>query len=164
METLIIKETLRSKLSVGVEPAIDYLYSNYSSMLYGYVLQFIPDPSEAEKVLAQIFTNLAGRLDEACDATLSVYCWMQVEARKLILDYKKKNGLEVNGHANNGQPKNAYYLTLLRNATEEQRTVFQEMFLNGGAKEEVAIKMNKTVQEISRLLKESLIILQKNLQ
>lgn len=148
---------------MGVEPAVDYLYSNYSSMLYGYVLQFIPDPSEAEKVLALIFTRLAGRLDEACNATLSVYCWLQVESRKLILEYKRKNELPVNGHTSNGQPKNAYYLSLLHNATEEQRTVFIEMFMNGGGKEEVATKLNKSVQEVSRLLKESLIILQKNL-
>ncbi|AXY77904.1 hypothetical protein D3H65_29660 [Paraflavitalea soli] len=165
METLIIKETLKSKLNTGVEPAVDFLYNNYSSMLYGYVLQFIPDKKEAEKVLVLVFGALASRLQEACNSTLSVYCWMQVEARKVILEYKKKQSGPSNGHPPaNGQPKNAYYLSLLQEASEEQRLVFSEIFLQGREKEELANQLQKNVQDISRLLKESLLIMQKNLQ
>lgn len=164
METLIIKETLKSKLSVGVEPAVDYLYSNYSSMLYGFVLQFIPDQAEAEEVLTMIYDNLAGRLEEACNATLSVYCWMQVEARKLILEYKQQKENRLNGHAVPGFKPQAYYLKLLKGATDEQIDVFTEMFLHGQSKDVVATQLNKTAHEVDRLLKESLLILQKNLQ
>lgn len=164
METLIIKETLKSKLSVGVAPAVDYLYTNYSSMLYGYVLQFIPDEGEAGRMLTLIFNNLAGRLEEACNATLSVYCWMQVEARKLILEHKKDQQTKINGVAVPGFARQTYYLKLLRGATEEQVTVFSEMFLNGRTKEEVATQLNVNAHEVDRLLKESLLLLQKNLQ
>lgn len=167
METLIIKETLKSKLNTGVEPAVEFLYTNYSSMLYGYVLQFVPDRKEAEKVLVLVFGTLASRLQEACNSPLSVYCWMQVEARKVILEYKKQqNGNSAStGHPPvNGQPKNAYYLSLLQDASEEQRFVFSEIFLQGKEKEELANKLKKNVHDISRLLKESLLIMQKNLQ
>jgi hypothetical protein len=166
LETLIIKETLRSKLNTGVEPAVDFLYNSYSSMLYGYVLQFVPDKKEAEKVLVLVFGKLSARLQEACNSPLSVYCWMQVEARKVILEYKDQ---AVNGHA--GQPdaaaagsQHAYYLSLLQEASDDQRMVFSELFLKGRDREELAGQLQKTVHDITRLLRESLLIMRKNLQ
>ena len=165
MRTLITKETLKSKLNEGVEPAIDLLYTNYSSMLYGYVLQFIPDNKEAEKVLVLIFSTLSTRLEEACTATLSIYCWMQVEARKVILEYKKQRTSGVNdAQAANGHDNDAYYLSLLQDATHEQQLVFREIFLHGREKEELATQLQKNVHDISRLLNESLLIIRKKLQ
>ncbi len=136
-------------------------------MLYGYVLQFVPDRKEAEKVLVLIFGTLASRLQEACNSNLSVYCWMQVEARKVILEYKKQrngNGAPNGQPPASGQPKNADYLSLLQEASDEQRFVFSEIFLHGREKEELANQLQKNVHDISRLLKESLLIMQKNLQ
>lgn len=165
LETHIIKETLQSKLNTGIEPAVDFLYNSYSAMLYGYVLQFIPDRKEAETVLVLIFGKLSTRLQEACNAASSVYCWMQVEARKVILEYK--------GQPDNGHPKqadthisdsqHAYYLTLLQEASDEQKMVFSELFLKGRDREELAGQLQKTEQDIVRLLKESLLIMRKNL-
>ena len=163
METLITKETLKSELNAGVEPAIDLLYNSYGSMLYGYVLQFVPDRKEAEKVLVLIFGTLAARLHEAFDSPLSIYCWMQVETRKLVLEYKK----QVAGNSTSqtrSYDKNAYYLTLLQDASHEQRLVFGEIFLHGRRKEELAAQLQTNVHEISRLLNESLLIIRKNLQ
>ncbi|WP_315821231.1 hypothetical protein [Paraflavitalea speifideaquila] len=144
METLNIKETLKSKLNAGVEPAVDLLYSHYSSMLYGYVLQFIPDEKEAEKVLVLVFGTLAARLQEACTSTLSVYCWMQVEARKIILDYRKQKAKGANGQPHPAPAnKNTYYLSLLQNASDEQKLVFSEIYLHGRDKEDLAIQLQK---------------------
>jgi hypothetical protein len=158
LETLIVKETLQSKLNNGVGPAVDFLYNNYSSMLYGYVLQFIPGKEEAEKVLVLVFSHLSARLQEACSSTLSVYCWMQIEARKVILEYRKKTDPVATGH------RPSYYLTLLSDASEEQKMVFSELFLEGKNKEDLAIQLQKTVHDVSRLLNESFLIMRKNLQ
>jgi len=158
LETLIAKETLQSKLSIGVGPAIDFLYDNYSAMLYGYVLQFIPDRQEAEKMLVLIFGDLSARLPEACTSPLSVYCWMQVEARKVILAYRQAS---VNGQATSSG--DTYYLTLLQHASDQQKRVFSELFLKGRDKEELAGEMQITVQDINRLLKESLLVMRNNL-
>jgi hypothetical protein len=163
LETLITKETLKSKLNAGVEPAIELLYTNYSPMLYGYILQFVPEQKEAEKVLVLVFGTLATRLQDAFGSPLSIYMWMQVEARKLILEYKKQrpvNGAQQNG----GYNKNAYYLTLLRDASPEQRMVFSEIFLHGRSKDELAVQLQTNVHDINRLLNESLLIIRKNLQ
>lgn len=161
MENLITKETLRSILDTGLEPAVNLLYSQYSSMLYGYVLQFIPDRKEAGKVLVLVFGSLATRLQEACNSTLSVYCWMQVEARKIILEYKKQHAGDR--PATNGRPANDYYLSLLQEASEEQRFVFSELFLQGRGKEELAQQLQKNIHDINRLLNESLLIMRSKL-
>jgi hypothetical protein len=164
LETLIIKETLQSKLNTGIEPAVDFLYNSYSSMLYGYVLQFVPDKKEAEKVLVLIFGKLSARLQEACNSTLSVYCWMQVEARKVILEYKEQSTNGQGRRPDMAAANNTYYLTLLQEASDEQRTVFSELFLKGRDREELAGQLQQTVHDITRLLKESLLIMRKNLQ
>jgi hypothetical protein len=158
LDTIVVKETLQSKLDTGIGPAVDFLYNNYSSPLYGYILQFVPDKGQAEKVLVLVFRHLAARLQEACHSPLSVYCWMQVEARKVILEYKKQATLPVAG------PKQAYYLRLLSDASEEHKTVFSELFLEGRDKEELANQLQKTVHDVNRLLNESLLIMRKNLQ
>lgn len=163
METLITKETLKSKLNAGVEPAVDLLYTSYSPMLYGYILQFVPDQKEAEKVLVLVFGTLATRLQEAFSSPLSIYCWMQVETRKLVLEYKSKVSNDVITHAGGYNP-NAYYLTLLKDASPEQYLVFSEIFLHGRSKDELAIQLQTNVHEISRLLNESLLIIRKKLQ
>lgn len=163
METLITKETLKSKLNAGVEPAIDLLYTNYSSMLYGYILQFVPEQNEAEKVLVLVFGTLANRLQDAFNSPLSIYIWMQVEARKLVLEYKKQRPDNM-PQQNGGYNKNAYYLTLLQDASPEQRMVFSEIFLHGRSKDELAVKLQTNVHDINTLLNESLLIIRKNLQ
>src|ERR1700761_4236626 len=89
LETTITKAILKHKLYSGIQPAIELLYGRYGGMLYSFVLQFIPDRKEAEDLLVNIFQKLTTQLQDACQSPLSVYCWMQVEARKIILDYSR---------------------------------------------------------------------------
>lgn len=166
MEPLTIKETLKSKLNEGIEPAVDFLYSCYGSMLYGYVLQFIPDNKEAEKMVVLVFGTLAARLQQAFTSPLSVYCWMQVEARKIILEYKKKNqaiNSTVQQAISTTNHPHTYYLSLLQDASDEQRFVFSQIFLHGRDKEALAAQLQKHVNDINRLLKESLLIMSEKL-
>jgi hypothetical protein len=165
LETPIFKETLKSKLNAGVGTAVDFLYNSYGSMLFGYILQFIPDNKEAGKVLVLVFDKIAARLQEACTSSLSVYCWMQVEARQVILEYQRQLSSNNNGRQPVTQEynKSAYYLSLLEGASDEQRLVFKEIFLLGREKEDLANQLQKNVHEISRLLKESLVIMRKNI-
>ncbi len=101
MEGPITKDALQNELYCGQQLAIQLLYTRYSGMLYGYVLQFVPDKLKAEGLLANIFSRLAFRLQEACDSSLSIYCWLQVEARKIILEYIQEN---KNAHSALSEP------------------------------------------------------------
>jgi len=65
----------------------ELLYSRYGAPLYSYILQFVRDKAEAGTLLVDIFSRLTPQLADAFDSNLSVYCWLQVEARKIILEH-----------------------------------------------------------------------------
>lgn len=161
METSITKDILQHKLYSGIRPAIELLYGRYGGMLYGFILQFIPDRKEAEELLANIFIKLTTKLQEACQSPLSVYCWMQLEARKMILEHERENQNE-SLLANIHQIPSSY-LNLLRRATEEQRWVFRELFMKGRQKEELALQLSQDCVYIDKLLRESLGIIRARL-
>jgi len=157
LEKTITKDILKSKLYSGEQPATELLYSRYGGMLFSYILQFVPERGEAEDLLVNIFSSLGTRLQEACDSNLSIYCWLQVEARKIILEYTHKQG-----NGDNGQGK-AYYFLLLEEASPEHQWVFRELFLYGRKKEELAVQVDKDPAYIGGLLRECLLIIRKKL-
>ncbi|MFT3827785.1 MAG: hypothetical protein QM731_27960 [Chitinophagaceae bacterium] len=162
MKTTDVKTTLKIRIEQSPRVAVEYLYSEYSAMLLGYTMQFIPDKKEAEEVLMLIFERLSGRLHEIPEAILSVYCWLQIESRKIILDYKqgcRKNAPLENVTVNN----NTSYSSLLTDASEKQRTVFIEMYINGRSAQEVALQLQTDTTSVKQLLRESLIIMRKNM-
>lgn len=148
-------------------------------MLYSFILQFIPDRKEAEELLANVFIKLTAKLQEACQSPLSVYCWMQLEARKIILEHERENRGEPenqNGREEQdaaGRPFESLladihqfpssYLNLLRRATGEQRWVFRELFVKGRQKEELALQLSQDCAYIDKLLRESLGIIRARL-
>jgi DNA-directed RNA polymerase specialized sigma24 family protein len=163
LENTLIKETLKDHLASGKLPAIRFLYTRYSSMLFGYVLQFIPDKKEAEKLLIVIFAQLANRLHEACLSASGIYCWMQAEARKIILDHFRQSH---NGHgkpAPNDHSRKAWYLAHLQDASDDQKRIFRLVFFEGCSRETVAQEIHQDVPTVKKLLRESLLIIRKKL-
>jgi hypothetical protein len=168
-----MKDILKKALSAGSVSAMELIYDHYSGMLFSYILQFVPDRTMAGTQLVEIFSLLGPRLPAAFDSQLGVYCWLQIEARKIILEYTSQNV--------NGQPKvdgslrgvgspgiegrrNAEgYFALLAEAPPEHQWVFQELFVYGRQKEELALQSGKDPDHISRTLRECLFIIRKNL-
>lgn len=168
MEKVLTKNDLQSELDYGSQPATELLYTRYSGMLYGFVLQFVPEEEEAKEMLDMIFSRLATRLQEACDSDLSIYCWLQAEARKIILDTQKSQ----HEQAVPPEPKaltvvsrqhRATYFSLLEDASPEHQQVFSQLFLFGESREDLAIEAGKDPARVDRLLKESLRIIRKKL-
>jgi DNA-directed RNA polymerase specialized sigma24 family protein len=172
LETTITKAILKHKLYSGIQPAIELLYGRYAGMLYSFVLQFISDRKEAEDLLVNIFQKLTPQLQDACQSPLSVYSWMQMEARKIILEYFRTKQEGDPGPA--GQTADlliaeirqfpSSYLSLLRRATEEQQWVFREAFLKGRQKEELALQLGKDSAYVEKVLRDSLVIIRSHMQ
>jgi DNA-directed RNA polymerase specialized sigma24 family protein len=167
LEKTITKDILKNKLYSGQQPAMELLYSRYSAMLFSYILQFVPDKAEAEYLLIDIFSRLTPKLQQACDSSLSIYCWLQVEARKIILEYNRSQGSEGMSvlepmHVVDGRSK-VNYFSLLQDASPEHQWVFRELFINGREKEELARQAGMDLAYIGRLLKESLLIIREKL-
>ena len=157
MEKTITKDILKNELYSGERPAAELLYSRYGGMLYSYLLQFVPDRGAAEDMLVNVFSRLAARLPEAMDSNLSIYCWLQVEARKIILEHALPD------RKANGENK-AYYFALLAEASPEHQWVFRELFLYGRKKEELAAQAGKDSDYITALLRECLLTIRKKLR
>jgi hypothetical protein len=140
-------------------------------MLYSFVLQFISDKKEAGDLLVDIFQKMTTRLEEACQSPMSVYCWMQVEARKIILDHTQTTwdgeedaaGQIFELIERDIRQFPSSYLTLLRRASEEQQWVFRELFLKGRQRDELALQLSQDGAYVDRLLRESLVIIRTHL-
>jgi len=134
-------------------------------MLFSYIQQFVPSRTEAESLLVNIFTRLAFRLDAAFESSLSVYCWLQIEARKIVLERcRQGDGGMISGEGGYGPgEEKAYYFSLLEDASSEHRWVFRELFIHGRQREELAREMNKGQAYIEDLLRECMQIIRKRL-
>jgi len=165
VEKTITKDTLKDELFSGGRPAVEILYNRYGGMLFSYIQQFVPSRAEAEDLLVSIFATLASRLESAFESSLSVYCWLQIEARKIILENRP------NGHGRifpqetgaEESEKKVYYFSLLEDASPEHRRVFSELFVNGRQREELALAMNRDAAYIGDILRECMIIIRKRL-
>jgi len=170
LEETITKDLLRTELYIDGRPAGEMLYSRYGGMLYSYILQFVPE-TEAGALLVDIFSRLTPQLKEAFDSSLSVYCWLQIETRKIVLEHVQKRGVAVGANigggpgtrAGRGTGLPASYFSLLEDAPSEHQWVFRELFLYGLSKEELAQQSGKDLTYISRLLRECLGMIRKNL-
>jgi hypothetical protein len=163
LEKAITKDLLKTELYSDGRPAGEMLYSRYGGMLYSYILQFVPE-SEAGTLLVDIFARLTPQLKEAFDSSLSVYCWLQIESRKIILEHLRSRG-RLGAGANPGRGANvaATYFSLLEDAPPEHQWVFRELFLYGKSKEELALQSGRDLGYVSQLLRECLGMIRKNL-
>ena len=174
-----MKNILKKALSAGPVSAMELIYDHYSGMLFSYILQFVPDRTMAGTQLVRIFSLLGSRLPAAFDSQLSVYCWLQIEARKIILEYTSQN---VNGQPRadehpggdyslwadcspgiEGRRSAGGYFALLAEASPDHQWVFRELFVYGRQKEELALQSGKDLAHISCTLRECLFIIRKNL-
>ncbi|HEY6901969.1 MAG TPA: hypothetical protein VI233_15035 [Puia sp.] len=156
MET-ITKDILKNELFAGQRPAAELLYTRYSGMLFSYVLQFVPDREEASGLLVEIFSRLTPQLQKAFDSSLSIYCWLQVEARKIILEHTHQVS---DAPVRNGRD---YYFSLLDGCSPEHQWIFRELFIYGRRKEELAVRSGKDLAYISGILRDCLLIIRKTL-
>src|SRR5882757_10817691 len=122
-------------------------------MLFSYIQQFVHGRTEAENLLVSIFSRMAPQLEEAFESSLSVYCWLQIEARKIILeDRRQVNGAIASREFAPGENK-IFYFSLLEDASPEHQWVFMELFVNGKQREELAREVNRDQAYISNLLR-----------
>ncbi len=158
LDNSISKDILKSELLAGRRPAVELLYTRYSGMLFSFILQWVPDRDEAGGLLAEVFVKLTPRLQQALDADVSLYCWLQAETRKIVLD---RMGEKVGESVGRGDER--YYFSLLEEASPQQRWVFRELFLCGRGKEELAVRSGRDPGYISRTLREALQIIRNKL-
>jgi hypothetical protein len=161
VEKTIKKDLLEKELFSGESPAAEVLFNRYGGMLFSYIQQFVPSIPEAESLLVSIFSKLATRLEEAFESSLSVYCWLQIEARNIILEYRQQGSGYISPRES--IEKKIYFFSLLEDASPEQQWVFRELFVHGRRREELALEVNKDATYIGDILRQCMLIIRKKL-
>ena len=147
----------------GDRPPAELLYNRYGGMLYSYVQQFVTSIPEAEDLLVNIFSRVISRLDAAFESSLSVYCWLQIEARKIILEQRVQGSGGIMAPESGPGGNKALYFSLLQDASPEHRWVFRELFIQGRQREELARELSKDPAYVEDLLRECMQIIRKKL-
>ena len=143
---------------------MELLYNRYGGMLFSYIQQFVPSRAEAEDLLVKIFSRVSSQMEAAFSSSLSVYCWLQIEARKIILEHRQQeSGKVFPKESGSSSEEKKYYFSLLEDASSEHQWVFREIFLNGRQRDELARQVNKDQAYIGDLLKECMLIIRKKL-
>ncbi len=83
------EETLISLLKKKERTAINYLYDNYSKVLYGVIFNGINNEEVAEDLLQEVFIKIWKNIESYDPARGRLYTWMINIARNSSIDYQR---------------------------------------------------------------------------
>ena len=164
--------SLVQRIATGDQAALAALYDATSRLVYGLVLRVLGDPSSAEEVLLDVYTQVwrqATSYDTNRGAPLA---WLTTIARSRAIDrlrsgwqdQQRKESLDTLGDAPAGaaSPEDAtvaserqrFVRAALNSLTPEQREVIELAYYSGLSHSEIAAKLNQplgTVKTRTRL-------------
>ncbi|MBS1584781.1 MAG: sigma-70 family RNA polymerase sigma factor [Bacteroidetes bacterium] len=84
------------------EAAFNYLYQNYSGVLYGIVHKVIFDEQTAQDVLQEVFVKIWNNISQYDPAKGRIYTWMLNIARNAAIDKLRSKGEVMKGKIRTG--------------------------------------------------------------
>ncbi|MGE0133006.1 MAG: sigma-70 family RNA polymerase sigma factor [Blastocatellales bacterium] len=164
--------SLVQRVATGDQSALATLYDTTNRLVYGLVLRVLGDPSSAEEVLLDVYTQVwrqAANYDTNRGAPLA---WLTTIARSRAIDrlrsgwqdQRRKEPLDVLGDAPGGEAspeemtvaseRQRFVREALNSLTPEQREVIELAYYSGLSHSEIAAKLNQplgTVKTRTRL-------------
>lgn len=144
--------------SIKITPVtVHSLYKNYGGMLLGYIFEIVKDRKVADECLVKIFSDLALQLHTIKWDNGSHWLKLQRFAREQLSSYgehfpQKQSPIptsvvrDVDGGS-------------LERLTDQQRTVFYNIYYNNSKIDELSILLNKQKDSIRKTLKEAFAIM-----
>jgi hypothetical protein len=142
----------------GKSLAVHNLYNNYAAMLLGYIFEVVKNRSEAEQYLIAVFTDAQSQIDEFYKPGVNAFCRLQLMARKKLADFFLSIGECNIGGSQHQQPftgKNKF----IQQMDTQQQFVFCGLHWHGKTIGKVAAELNKTENDIRKILKECFTII-----
>lgn len=96
------EEELVLLLQQRSEAAFNYLYQNYSGVLYGIVHKVIFDEQTAQDVLQEVFVKIWNNISQYDPAKGRIYTWMLNIARNAAIDKLRSKGEVMKGKIRTG--------------------------------------------------------------
>lgn len=137
--------------------AVQEVYSQYSGMLYGYLLKVLQDKEQAEKLLVSIFEDIAKDVDDSGNCGPYTWCGLYRMAKAKLIKH-------VNDEGNsNDQDMMVYTLgnNMYNDMTDDQKQVFYETYYGGKKVIQLAEQLNRSEESIKKTLKEAFAILRR---
>lgn len=144
-----------SKLKHGDRDSFEHLYDHYAPNLYGIVKNIVPTTDLAEDVLQKSFVKIWQNIDQYNENRGTFFTWMMNICRNQAIDeYRKIKRSKQNMIQNEDNTVHNTELSkeiipdeqedyselreALKNLPEEQRTVIENLYLNGMTQRELA--------------------------
>jgi hypothetical protein len=128
------------------------IYSKYSAMLFGYLIEITLDRKQAEHYLLKVYTELANNFNHT---TQEITNWTQLRrfANNLLSLQSDAISASEYPRPKSGRPAGVEQLSC------DQQKVFQEIYNQGVTVAALALKLNQTEETIRKTLKEAFVIM-----
>ena len=101
--TTYTEEQLVSSLKQGSRDAFNYLYQNYSAVLFGVIQRVVHDELTAQDVLQEAFVKIWNNVAQYDPSKGRIYTWMMNIARNSAIDKLRSKGEIMRGKIQNGE-------------------------------------------------------------
>jgi len=150
------EESLVALLKQGDKNAFNYLYDNYSAVLFGVIRRIILDEITAQDVLQDVFVKIWNNIGQYEPVKGRIYTWMINIARNAAIDKLRSKGEIMKGKIQTGEE--VVFSTQQTGGTEQQTDVIGLRKIVEGLKPEhysivdLAYYKGFTLDEISKTL------------
>ncbi len=92
------EESLVKSLKLNQQSAFEYLYENYSRVLFGVISRIVKDEEKAADVMQDVFLKIWKKIGDFDAEKSRLYAWMVSIARNAAIDQyrKEKNNVMLN--------------------------------------------------------------------
>ncbi len=144
-------------LSQSQAAVIRNLYDNYAATLLGYIFEVVQNQLVAEQYLTAVFNDVPNELEEFSKKGTSALCRLQIMARKKLVRFFEALENDIDKRAWENLPwTNNRYIALMPPFHQQ---VFCGIHYQCKSAGNMAIELNKTEEEIRKILKECFTII-----
>ena len=85
------EESLVKSLKLNQQSAFEYLYENYSGVLFGVISRIVKDDEKAADVMQEVFLKIWKKIGDFDGEKSRLYAWMVSIARNAAIDQYRKD-------------------------------------------------------------------------
>lgn len=156
--TTYTEDQLVALLRSGSREGFNYLYKNYSAVLYGVIIKVIHDETTAQDVLQEAFVKIWNNIGQYDAAKGRIYTWMLNICRNAAIDKLRSKGEIMKGKIQAGDDVvNNFESTNTRKTEQQTDTIGLKSMVAGLRPEyysivDLAYYKGFTLDEISKTL------------
>ncbi len=165
------EEELVSLLQQRSNEAFNYLYENYSAVIYGHIIRIITDEDTAQDVMQETFVKIWNNIDKYNNKKGRIYTWMINVAHNTAIDKLRSKGEAMKNKILGNE--DTVYITnkteasidtiglkdLVSALKPEQKQVVDMAYFKGYTLEEISKKLNTPLGTIKTRMRQAIKIL-----